>query len=242
MGKFEDLSYLKTLSIEIGTRCNLSRCHNKCPAQYMKRSEMEAMTEEQIISIMDQAIALNFQGYFAFHFYNEPLLYIAEIAKLKEKRSDYKFLLWSNGTLIKKVLEAGYSFDIFDKIVFTRYSESEEEMMSWLKSEHNSVDIYDAEMDDRLTFYESQEENHFTCKKIYIEMPIDFCGNIYICTFDWKGEYILGNLKREKLVDILKSNQYQSLLSENRGRLRHNSVVELCNKCPRPCLKETVIV
>lgn len=241
MKNFKDMSFLKTISIEIGTRCNLSKLHSVCPAQYLKREDKDGMIDSQILEIMDQANKLGFKGYFAFHFYNEPLLYIDRIDKLHRERPNYKLLLWSNGTLIKHVLDCGYDFNIFDKIVFTKYKESDIEMMKYIKSIHADTEIYDAQMDERLSVYQGNVENYYACKKVYIELPIDYKGNVYICTYDWKGEYIIGNLQEQTLDELLYSEKYQLLLNENIGNLRHSSCIELCRHCPRPCLKPLII-
>lgn len=237
-----DLSFLKTLSIEIGMGCNLKGLHKVCPAHLLNRNEKEGMTDSQILEIMDQASSLGFAGYFAFHFYNEPLMYADRIQRICKERPNYRYLLWSNGTLIKKAIDAGFDFNIFEKIVFTKYNESDAKMMEYICTKHPNARIYEAEMDNRLSFYQADSDNYFTCKKPYIEMPIDFKGNVYICTYDWKGEYILGNLQNQSLKEFLNSSKYQQILNENKGMLRHSSCIEICKHCPRPYMKSDSIL
>lgn len=239
---YDDLSFLGSISIEIGLGCNLSQSHTMCPAHCLERDNKDCLSDDQIISILDQANSLKFNGYFAFHFYNEPLLHIERIDRIIKQRPNYKYLLWSNGTLIKRTLDLGYSFEIFDRIVFTKYDESDIDMMNHIKSIHSNTEIYDADMDERLNFYENDTENYFTCKKVYLELPIDYSGKAYICTFDWNGEYIIGDLQKQTLEEVFKSETYQNILKENKGRLRHGSTVELCKKCTRPCLELSVII
>lgn len=231
---YDSFKFLKTISIEIGPDCNLKKFHNQCPAHHLQRDSLAVLSNEKICEIMDQAITLEFDGHFAFHFYNEPLLYIERIYELKKRRPNYKFLLWSNGTLVNKVLKDGYSFDIFDKIVFTKYNETNFEALYKLKSIHKDVQIYEPDMDNRLEFYDSKNEKYFSCKKVYIELPIDCYGNVYICTFDWNKKYLLGNVLEQSLESILKSRTYQNLLIANEKRFQHGVVPLLCKYCPRP--------
>lgn len=105
-----------------------------------------------------------------------------------------------------------------------------------------SIEFNISHMDERLNFYENDTENYFTCKKVYLELPIDYSGKAYICTFDWNGEYIIGDLQKQTLEEVFKSETYQNILKENKGRLRHGSTVELCKKCTRPCLELSVII
>ena len=172
MANYDDFSFLETMSIEIGSKCNLLPIHKCCPANFRCGIEKQ-LTIDQIVEIMDQAVQLKFNGLFAFHFYNEPLLYSDEIATIKRKRPDYKFLLWTNGTLIEKLLSEKYDFGIFDRIVVTRYKNACDSPFFYLKAIHNNVEIYDEDMDDRLHFYEAVQENFISCKKIYFELPID---------------------------------------------------------------------
>ena len=234
MGNYNDFSFLQTMSIEIGSSCNLQHMHKCCPINCRQKVEKE-LTVEEILHIMDEAIQLNFQGLFAFHFYNEPLLYADKILQLKEQRPNYKFLLWTNGTLIDKLLKEEYDFNIFDRIVITKYKGIDATSFYQLKNLYQYVEIYEEDMDDRLNFYESKKENYISCKKIYVELPIDCEGNVYICTYDWDKKYLLGNVLEQKLEDILKSDSYQNLLKGNEKRFRHiEDINDLCKYCPRP--------
>lgn len=232
--KFQDFSFLKTIAIEIGPDCNLRHKHTMCPAYHINREESSALSNEQICAIMDDAVNLGFDGHFAFHLYNEPLLYIYRINELKKKRSHYRFLLWSNGTLARSVVQQGYSMKIFDKIVFTCYDESYRSMLEELIVGNENAAIFSPEMDDRLHIYDSITENLFSCKKVYYELPIDYRGIVYVCSYDWDKRYVLGDLTRQSLADILQSEAYQNLLQANTTRLLNGKVPDLCTTCFRP--------
>lgn len=229
-----DLTYLETISIEVGSMCNLSSKHIVCPAHHMSRTDDGILTVDEIIRVMDEAVELHFSGFFAFHFYNEPLLYMDKIDNIKKRRPSYKYLLWSNGTLVEKVIQEGYSLSIFDKMIFTVYSETDKSTLEKLKRSNLKVGIFEANMDERLSYYDSTIENVFACKKPFCELPIDCYGNVYICTYDWMNKYGLGNVREMKLIDILKSEDYQKLLSCNRKCFVHGDVHDFCKHCPRP--------
>lgn len=232
MGEMIRLEYLKSISIEIGPHCNLSKIHKKCPASILNRDDNNILSLSRIIEIMDEAARDGFCGYFAFHFYNEPLLYIDRIEKIIKQRPNYKYMLWSNGTLIKHVVDEGFHLDMFDKIIITKYPETSDENLDLLKG--LDVTINEPDMDDRLLYYESRDPNYFSCKKLSFELPIDCYGNVYICTYDWKGKYILGNVVNGSLIDILATDTYKGLFKINEKYFIHGNPHDLCKYCPRP--------
>lgn len=233
----EDLSYLKTISIEIGSDCNLKNVHEVCPAAKLQRNEDLTLSSERICEIMDEAVNNGFDGLFAFHFYNEPLLYIGRINEIASKRPNYKYLLWSNGTLVKKLMNEGYDFNIFEQIIFTCYDEAYRDQLEELKKCHKDVRIFSPEMDDRLNIYEENEIKQFSCKKMIIELPIDCEGNVYICTFDYQKQYLLGNVRAGSLMDVMRSDLYDRYFLAHQKLLMSDDACELCKKCRRICRK-----
>jgi len=226
-----DFSYLKTISIEIGSDCNLKNIHTVCPANVMKRSDKDILSVEEICKVMDEAVDNGFKGFFAFHFYNEPLMYIDRISDVMQRRPQYKYLLWSNGVLVNKVKEKGFDFNLFDKIVFTCYDEKYNEMLLSLKETHKDTQIYQPEMDDRLNIYTATEKKQFSCKKMSFELPIDCEGNVYICTFDYKKEFLLGNIREQSLFSIINSERYMQYFDSQDKLLMKDTACELCKKC-----------
>lgn len=129
-----DFSYLKIISIEIGSNCNMRYIHTVCPAKVMKRSDKDIPTIDEVCAIMDDAVVNGFEEMFAFYFYNEPLMYIERIREVMKRRPHYKYLLWGSGVLVNKVIEKGFDFDVFDKIVFACYDEKYYKMLLDLKT------------------------------------------------------------------------------------------------------------
>lgn len=230
-----DFSYLKNISIEIGSNCNMRYIHTVCPANVMKRSDKDILTIDEVCAIMDEAVVNGFEGMFAFHFYNEPLMYIERIREVMKRRPHYKYLLWSNGVLVNKVIEKGFDFDLFEKIVFTCYDKKYYEMLLDLKNKHKDTQIFQPEMDDRLNIYDAEEMRQLSCRKMRIELPIDCEGNVYICTFDYKKEFLLGNIREKSLSDIINSERYIQYFDAHNKLLMSDTACELCKKCRRVC-------
>ena len=105
------LGNTKLLSIEIGDQCNLAGEHMKCPISIRKHNkEYGALTIEDIIVVIHDAIKLGFRGMVGFQYYNEPMLYIDRIQKVIERVPEVDYLLWTNGTLLDRSIEKNESF------------------------------------------------------------------------------------------------------------------------------------
>ena len=228
-----DFSYLETISIEIGSDCNLKSVHTVCPANVMKRSDKDILSVEEVCKVMDEAVENGFKGLFAFHFYNEPLMYIDRISDVIQRRSQYKYLLWSNGVFVNKVKERGFDFNLFNKIVFTCYDERYIEILHSLKETHKDTQIVQPDMDNRLNIYTAEEIKQLSCKKMRVELPVDCEGNVYICTFDYKKEFLLGNVREQSLLSIINSEQYIQYFDAHNKLLMSDTACELCRKCRR---------
>lgn len=232
MSRTYDLSKHKTISFEIGIGCNLKNVHLECPINKIKRDpNRKTLTPDIICEAMDQAIELNFDGYFAFHNYNEPLLYIDKIQEIIQRRPNCKYLLWTNGLLIKDIEEKGYSLDLFQKIVITCYNMDNMKYFEEIKERHPDVVIGIADMDDRLDIYNSTYKNEFSCKKPFVEMPIDHYGEVNLCTHDWNNSCKIGNIIEDSLKKIVMGEHYQKIMNSTRKLGISENCEEVCKHC-----------
>lgn len=232
MIKTFDLSQHKLISFEIGTSCNLKNIHLECPINKIKREPgRKTLTPDIICTAMDQAKELNFNGHFAFHHYNEPLLYIEKIQEVIEKRPDYKYLLWTNGMLLQDIEKKGFSLSMFDKVVITCYNMENMKYFEEIKEKHPDVTIGIADMDERLNIYNSTFQNEFSCKKPLVEMPIDHYGEIALCTHDWNNTCKIGNIINEYLKEIVMGEHYQNILNITRKLGISKNCEEVCRHC-----------
>ena len=57
---------------------------------------------------------------------------------------------------------------------------------------------------------------------------IDYNGDVQMCSHDWGKKYIIGNIKKEKIIDIWKNEKY---LFARKKLLNTNRNFSPCNKC-----------
>jgi radical SAM protein with 4Fe4S-binding SPASM domain len=227
-----NLSELKILAFEMGPGCNLKQQHLNCPINYIRRpSGVKNLTVKDVIKAIDDSVALGFNGYVAFHHYNEPLLYMNSIEQVVRERPHQKYLLWSNGLLIPELERMGHSLSIFNKIVLTCYSDKDYHMLLDVQSRYPDVEIGMSDMDDRVEEYESHYENLIACKKIFFELPIGFNGDVFLCAHDWKNSFPLGNIIKTSLMEVVSGEQYQTLLAMSRKRKLDENAPEICRHC-----------
>lgn len=235
-----DLSKIKLLSFEIGEDCNLKKLHIKCPINLrrLKHTEVGGITPTDIVQAIDEAKSLNFNGYIAFHYYNEPMMYMDRIQEVIESRPNEKYLLWTNGTLItNQMLEDG-TLNQFDKVVITCYDPKRLPFYEELQKRHKNVKIEQWELDERSSIYNNEKENKFGCKRVHFELPIDHYGNIHICCRDWNNSFEVGNIKIDGLKQVIIGERYQQAISSIIPRLLDTKNCPLiCQYCDEPWMK-----
>ncbi len=232
-----DLSKTYLLTFEIGSECNLTKQHSKCPINKRKYkcTSYGSLRVDDIIRLIDEAMDLGFHGYIAFHYYNEPLLYRDKIEKVMDKRPDCKYLLWTNGLLFSRNIQDNEIIQRMSQVVITCYDKANMPFFMGLKKHYNNIEIQEWELDERLVIYEETYKNELGCKKVQFEFPIDFYGNVHLCCYDWNNEYELGNVFKNGLTEIVESSRYQNLLSQCKNRLLDYKVCpDICTRCRYP--------
>ena len=231
------LSRVQIISFEIGDECNLKKMHRKCPINERKflNTKFGRMTPEIIAKAIDEAKKMRFNGYFAFHFYNEPMLYQEDITKVINMKKGEKYLLWTNGTYLKK--GENKFLELFQKVVITCYDHKRLSLYNELKEKYGNIVIQEWELDDRLSVYRSTHKNYFGCKRINFELPIDCYGNVHLCCRDWNNTYEIGNIKESGLTEVIKGNAYQNISKKVSGRLLQDDCPEVCKVCTDPWLR-----
>jgi len=182
------LKGVRHLSFEIGGKCNLAHKHEWCPAhdRIISRATLDPGT---IARVTDEAVALGFDGYVGFHFYNEPCLYKDEIRAAIEACDYDRFMLWTNGTLLDQDFA-----NLFEWIVVTDYGFVPDIM-------HKRMSVYPSSPDSRLKNYKAWTSDSATCWRHRVEVPIDHDGGVHLCCQDWKNT--LGNIFDSSLEHIL---------------------------------------
>lgn len=230
------------ISIEIGTGCDLSSLHSKCPISDVDRygdlDVSNPIKDEDIIKIISIFYNIGFDGQIAFHYYNEPLLYGDRLFRLIEKirdiKQDSKFFLNTNGNFIKKYLD---KMHLFKTINISNYDRKD---WSWLK-EHLNKNCQLRILDYGLDARKQNFKNYKTltpCYRSYKEFIIDYYGNVHLCCMDWKGNVNLGNIHTKDIMDIYyEFIRLRKLISSN--PMNDNSP-DICKRCIGKTLNKTV--
>jgi len=206
--------------------CNLASLHTKCPVasplRWQGANTNQAMTDEKII---ETAIRLrkefNFNGFFAFHYFNEPSLAHNRNVKLinainSEIKS--KFLLWTNGMFLHKL--SIEEINLFDKIFISVYNQLNLDVLKNYKGELN---WRGSELDDRMN--PPTEISERPCLRMFTEMIFDFFGNQKLCCMAWQGKMSVGNLMTDKL----------EFLVERWINIRETMLVKMEKNAPDVC-------
>ena len=232
------LSKVQIIAIEVGGDCNLKQIHDKCPINHRRilHTEYGELTAKDITQAINEAVEMGFEGYFGFHFYNEPMLYKNEIQEIIEANNTVKYLLWTNGTMLH---EGENKFlDLFNKVVITCYDEARLKLYMNLQKKYKQILIQKWDLDDRLDIYTQNKENNFGCKRIFFEIPIDYYGNVHLCCRDWNNTHFIGNIKDKGLTSVMQSNTYKNILdSVGKRILNLDNCPSICKHCDEPWIK-----
>ncbi len=198
------MNLTQLLSLEITEQCNRAYEHHACPAAHPGRwatvKSRVPSTDKQLAGVAIKALRMGFDGRIAFHYYCEPLCdwpRIQRVVKMiRDDRPDSKFLLWTNGDLFPADLSefAG----VFETIVVTNYAGRD---LTPLSAVCGDVRELRHQLDYRLNppVHEGREP---PCVRPFLEMIIDYCGNVRTCCMDWRGQSSIGNI-HETPFDVL---------------------------------------
>ncbi len=224
------LDNVKHLSFELGARCNLSHLHPWCPSNSRRDMKSELGAQEIQRAVMEAVQDLGFHGFVGFHYYNEPLLYADIIAKVIAGGAYGRFMLWTNGLLLKEEHAR-----LFQWIVITDYRDNtgrdlrgEIRRLRALFPE-TTIQLIPERHDGRANNYDYSRKEPVPCFRPNLEIPIDCRGDVHLCCQDWKGEARIGNIRRNSLAEILAGGEYAAMVEAvNAGS---DDVAEICRRC-----------
>ena len=224
---------ISVLSFQIGNSCNYSNLHNKCPINHIPIQEnCQHLSTDKIVKTIEAAQKLGFSGHVNFHFYNEPLLNLDNIVEIINRKKECKYMVWTNGSTLSREVENNQFLNLFDYVAITCYQTEDIPFYNDIKNHYKNIYLFESEFDDRLNGYTRNYQNNLSCKRVQYEMPIDYYGNIHLCCFDWKNSYPIGNIFELSLEEIVNSEKYQSLYSNNRLLDLTNSP-DICKNCDK---------
>jgi len=227
---------LQMIQFELGTRCNLSSCHEKCPNLSPKRyasldASME-MSDETIVTTAVEAYEKHgFTGMIGWICYNEPLLQMKRMftlmREIKWRVPTAQFILWTNGTLVP---EDCTRFQQFRQIVVSNYGPQSEKGFKRLEAAGVDATLVDAPLDDRLVGIPPQPEHErMACLRPFVELIFDNFGNSHICCYDWQGKGTLGNIHTTPLEKIAAS--WRQMLPDVCGQEMSDEAPGVCKQC-----------
>lgn len=201
---------IKECRIQLSNICNLSTRHLACPAS--KEEKEQYLPLKNIMNCIIQLRQLDYKGDLGFHIYNEPLLdprllYILDFTRHVLLN---KIIIWSNKTLYTD--ELGEEIKKFGNIHFV--------FSDYLLPHH---------LDNRLTIYRDSAHPIINkrCLQPYYQLNINYNGDVVLCCYDWKWTKTYGNIKRQKLEDILISEK----MNCDYRNLKQGELFKFCTNC-----------
>jgi hypothetical protein len=225
---------LSMLSFEVSEACNLSARHPLCPSnrpeRYPPPKHREPMRNEQIVQITTAFYKqYNFNGFIAWHWYNEPLMDRQRILRLQDQIAlevpDAQFWLWTNGTLLdgKDILHE------FERVTVTDYGGCPHIAECVKGLPH--VQVQGPNFDDRIHHGEHRTWA-VKCRRPYIEFPIDFFGTVHLCCQAWTWDRRVGSIHSMALSELILRFKY------DRIRAEQGNWTDTCRGCTNPISDE----
>lgn len=222
------------LIFEISDKCQLGDVHPACPNKHADRYRLldtsGPLTDKEIVDIAaEMYMRHGFRGCIGWHYYNEPLLSqerILILAKeIKERVPEARFVLWTNG---------GHGIDInpacieaHDYVMVTDYGSQYAPQIGLISSHAKNLKVMKAAFDARLHI---PRNNGFApCKRPFVELVVDYYGNVHLCCHDWLGEVGIGNVKTSDLSDIV--DRWRNIRNSISGRRMLDTAPERCLSC-----------
>lgn len=232
---------LRAIGIEINSACN-RRCP-WCPNHEYKR-EVAFLDEEIFYKIINDLKDIKFKGKLTFNLYNEPLLdkRLIKFIKYVRKTIPSTFIyLNTNGDFLdlnlwKEFRKAGLDFakisqydgKINENIKKILNKINPEEKKHFYAYIFNTKEINNRAGLVKLKKGESLPLKKF-CNRPFYQLNINYKGKAVLCCNDYFGSVEIGDVSKESMKNIWKSDIFKyyrrKLLKKDRANLK------LCNKC-----------
>lgn len=242
----KDETLFNLILIETINRCN-ETC-SFCPAnRELNLREFHRMDEKLFISILDQLAELDYRGEIRLFGNDEPLMdtRLPRLQKLvMDKLPDATKGLYTNGLLLTPSIFESLIPNL-DWIQINNYddelklNESTQKIYDLYKNRDfgdKKVTIYMRKRTQMMTNRAGQTNNRSVlshpfispCMYVFTQMFVRPEGKVSPCFFDVQGTHTIGDLNKERLIDVWQNNYdyfRTTLLSEGRKN------IPLCSKC-----------
>lgn len=220
---------IKRISFELSNLCNYASIHEKCPASKVKDKKL--LSTEIVHKVIDEMAETGYEGVFAFHRYNEPLIdnrLFDFVSYAKSRCPKSKVLILSNGYLLtQEVADKFKELDIWILAV-SAYSEPEFKRLTNLDVKVPYFVFYSI-LDDIYTIYDENACGlDLECGAPLRDFNVNVFGEVSLCCLDWKNKYVFGNLRKETIGDIVEKDSFRKVLD---GLLHKRRSLDICKGC-----------
>lgn len=168
-----------------------------------------------------------------FSVYNEPLIdprffFLLDYTR-KHLRGATLIVITNGFSLTQEIMDDLIEFGV-NSVSVSAYSDSEYNRLKSIKS-LIKYDVTKQELDNRKDMYNyppSHNISKIPCLLPISDLVIRYDGSVGICCFEWKKTVVFGNVKDEKIQDILVKPQYIEIIDNLRyGR----PLTDICKRC-----------
>lgn len=238
----------KRVCIELSNRCNYAYAHKRCPLHNMRGNAPVILPARIVEGVLNDLGRHNFNGLLSFHLYNEPmvdprLFQFIEYAHAVCPGACIDICTngsYINQTMIDELTEAGVC-----SLRVSCYSKKEYARLSKLTSKaYYKAKV--ARLDPQvLLFYQAPRDGTRTarqgtpCLAPLFELNITRDGKLGLCFLDWAHKHTFGDLRKQRLSEIVASDEVQ----ETAARLRKGDrFLALCKTCGRSRTQACVVI
>ena len=224
--------HIQRVSFEISNLCNYSSIHKNCPVSWYKLKHK--LDSEIVYKVINELANFHesWNGFIAFHRYNEPLLNKELLCTYIE----YVNKILPNAKIF--ILTNGYYLYQEDLVKFEQYKIYCIVVSSYNHQEHNRLiklqtsipyQVFHSELDDRKNIYTREPYNlELPCFPFLRDLTINCYGQLSLCCLDWDNQVVFGDLYESTLTEILNSDKLVQIYKE---LIRGERKLDICKRC-----------
>ena len=220
------------IAIELSNLCDWDSIHQNCPLSV--QNEVKILPTDLVIGLLCELGELGFDGYVAFHRYNEPLtdprLYWLLGLRQKAVPQATSYLCvnarYLNETRLRELASLGVS-----KIHASVYDGRArgEAIATWALAAGIAITTTGKFQEDLLGLYDGPRLNlKRPCGAPLWEVVVASTADVVLCCKDWRNGYRFGNLRDKSLSEIVTSLE---MLHTYERLSRGDRFLDLCSRC-----------
>jgi GTP 3',8-cyclase len=220
---------IKRISFQLSNLCNYSPVHKKCPLH--QEVSRHILPSSLVLNTLDEISEINYSGIIAFHIYNEPLIDPRLFSFIDETRNrcpNAKIYILTNGYYLNQVMIEELTQRGIWLLWASAYSKEE---FSRLSNYRTAIPykVVSSTLDERKKLYGRDIlDKKAQCFPFINDVSVACTGEIILCCLDWERRYVFGNLRHQKLRDIIDSNAVRKVAESLMIGERH---LGICRRC-----------